>query len=43
MKKIIFMLFVTIASAIAITSCTEENVQPTQDNEGGGATDPKTP
>jgi hypothetical protein len=48
MKKIIFMMLLTIVSGITISSCTEENVQPTSDypcspncsNNGGGASDP---
>ena len=34
MKKIIYMLFIAIASAMAITSCTEEEVAPTTENGG---------
>jgi hypothetical protein len=35
MKKIIFMLLLTIASCIAISSCTEESVQPTMQEKPG--------
>ena len=35
MKKIIYILLVAIASALTITSCTEENVAPKTENGGG--------
>jgi hypothetical protein len=41
MKKLICILLVAIATSLTITSCTEENITPKQENGGGGALDPK--
>jgi hypothetical protein len=41
MKKIIFMLLLTVISSATIFSCTEQAVEPTFENGGGGAIDPK--
>jgi hypothetical protein len=46
MKKFIFMILATILSSVAISSCTEEDVQPTNESDcpagcggnGGGNT-----
>ena len=41
MKKIIYILLITFVSTATITSCTEEEVVPsTELNGGGGAADP---
>jgi hypothetical protein len=43
MKKLLYILLIVFSTGIAITSCTEENVTPTQqDTGGGGGIDPKT-
>jgi hypothetical protein len=34
MKRIIYMLFIAFASALAVTSCTEEEVAPNTENGG---------
>jgi hypothetical protein len=36
MKKVIYMLLFAIASSIAFTACTEEEVAPTTVMNGGG-------
>jgi hypothetical protein len=42
MKKFIYFLLISVASSLAITSCTEdEEVTPTHENGGGGGVDPK--
>ncbi len=42
MKKIIYILLVAFASSLTITACTEEEVTPShQMNGGGGISDPK--
>jgi hypothetical protein len=42
MKKIIYIFLFTLITSITITSCTEEEVTPsTELNGGGGASDPK--
>ncbi|MEJ7646693.1 MAG: hypothetical protein WKF87_19005 [Chryseolinea sp.] len=43
MKKTIYILLIAFATAMTITSCTEEEVKPSTSmrNGGGGASDPK--
>lgn len=42
MKKILYIILIGLASTITFSSCTEEEVQPTYEmNGGGGASDPK--
>jgi hypothetical protein len=45
MKKLLYILAIVSASAIAFTSCTEENIKPTAKSEaaggGGGSYDPE--
>ncbi len=42
MKKILYTLLFALAASMAVTSCTEEDVQPnTVENGGGNASDPK--
>lgn len=42
MKKFIYILLLTLVSALTITSCTEEEVTPSVELNGGGAgSDPK--
>lgn len=41
MKKLIYILVIGIASSLAFTSCTEEEVAPTELNGGGGVVDPR--
>ncbi|NJM25721.1 MAG: hypothetical protein HC859_09760 [Bacteroidia bacterium] len=36
MKKLFYVLMFALASGLAITSCTEEEVKPSTDNGGGG-------
>ncbi len=38
MKKFIYIVLFAMASSLTVTSCTEEVVQPTQ-NDNGGPTD----
>jgi len=47
MKKLLYIALITVASSIAITSCTEEDVAPvandtniTTNNGGGGTSGP---
>ena len=40
MKKVFLILLMAFASAITITSCTEEEVKPSSDNGGGAANEP---
>jgi hypothetical protein len=35
MKKIVFTLMIALATALSITACTEEQVQPSYENGGG--------
>jgi hypothetical protein len=37
MKKIIYILLLTLSSAFVVTSCTEEEVKPQADFNGGGS------
>jgi hypothetical protein len=37
MKKIIYILFLSFVSVLAITSCTEEEIAPKSELENGGA------
>ncbi len=39
MKKFIFTLMIVFISALAFTSCTEEEVAPSTQNGGGGFSD----
>jgi len=42
MKKIIYIIMLTLVGALTITSCTEENVAPqTNENTGGGVSEDK--
>jgi hypothetical protein len=42
MKKLFYVLLIGLVSSLAITSCTEEEVKPKQEADGGGhAIDPK--
>lgn len=41
MKKLIYVLLFGLASSLAMTSCTEEEVTPKQENGGGGVVDPR--
>ncbi len=42
MKKIIYILLIGFTSLVTFSSCTEEEVKPTSElNGGGGASDPK--
>jgi hypothetical protein len=42
MKKTIYILLLAIASSLALTACTEEEITPTEySNGGGGISDPK--
>ena len=42
MKKLFYIVMITFATSIAITSCTEEEVAPSSVMNGGGnAHDPK--
>lgn len=41
MKKLIYVLIIGFASSLALTSCTEEEVTPRQENGGGGVVDPR--
>lgn len=43
MKKLFYLLAFLIASSIAFTSCTEEEITPTSEefNGGGGGSDPR--
>ena len=42
MKKLLSILFISLACSLAFTSCTEEEVTPnTELNGGGGASEPK--
>jgi len=42
MKKIIYIIALSLVSALAITSCTEENVAPlSSENTGGGVSEDK--
>lgn len=34
MKKILYILTIIIASAVSVTSCTDEEVKPNTDNSG---------
>jgi hypothetical protein len=36
MKKLIFMILATVLFSVAISSCTEEAIQPTKDNSSCG-------
>ena len=36
MKKLFYILLLTIASAVTITSCTEEEVKPNSELDNGG-------
>ncbi len=41
MKKFIYAVVLTLLSSLAFTACTEEEVKPSQNmNGGGGPTDP---
>lgn len=43
MKKIFYILIITVASTMALTSCTEETVKPVKNNLGTGTSqDPIT-
>jgi len=42
MKKFITVVLLSLAASIAITSCTEEEVTPSEYNGGGQGYDPKT-
>lgn len=37
MKKIIYIMVIAFVSSMALTSCTEDDVRPTEPNNGGGA------
>lgn len=43
MKKIIYILLIAFATSATLTSCTEEEITPTEmkRNGGGGISDPK--
>jgi len=42
MKKIIYILLIGFTSLLTFSSCTEEEVKPTSElNGGGGVSDPK--
>lgn len=41
MKKLIFLFAVLVVSSMAITSCTEEEIQPKTELNGGGQTSEK--
>lgn len=41
MKKFITIILVSFAASLALTSCTEEEVTPTEYNGGGQGIDPK--
>jgi hypothetical protein len=43
MKKLFYIILLTVISGLSITACTEENVEPSIDtaSTGGGTTDPK--
>jgi hypothetical protein len=42
MKKIIYILLLSFVASLAFTACTEEEVKPsTELNGGGGGSDPK--
>ena len=42
MKKIIYTILIVFAGAVSFTACTEEEVTPnTELNGGGGASEPK--
>lgn len=43
MKKLIYIILLALSASITITSCTEEEVTPTElkRNGGGGISDPK--
>jgi hypothetical protein len=41
MKKIIYTLLILFVCALAFTSCTEEEVTPTSELNGGGAANEK--
>lgn len=43
MKKLFYLLAILIASSLAFTACTEEEITPTSEelNGGGGVSDPK--
>ena len=42
MKKLFYILTIAIASSLAFTACTEDEVKPAKDHPGGGtgSTDP---
>lgn len=42
MKKLFYILLLSLASSFAITACTDEDVKPTKpiSGGGGGSTDP---
>ena len=44
MKKLFFMAFLIFTITASLTSCTEENVKPKQETDGGGGggIDPKS-
>ena len=45
MKKLFLILLVAMSASLAITSCSDDSVKPggSQDNGGGGASDPILP
>lgn len=43
MKKFLYILMFAVVSSMAVTSCTEENIEPTKENgtnNGGSQNDP---
>ena len=40
MKKFIYILAITLLTSATITSCTEEEIAPTQNTQGGNGSDP---
>lgn len=41
MKKLIAIILFAAATSVALTSCTEEEITPTEYNGGGQGSDPK--
>jgi uncharacterized lipoprotein YbaY len=37
MKKLFYIMAIAIASSLALTGCTEDEVKPSKPNNGGGA------
>jgi hypothetical protein len=42
MKKLIYILLLSISASLTFTSCTEEEITPSSELGGGGGSDPRT-